>query len=275
MSVNASLEAAAFIRHSRSIMLWGETCQHELASKQVLILGLGGLGSHLALALSAAGVGQLILIDDDKVELSNLPRQTLYQHSDVGQLKVDACRRALQARNPQTRLTTYPQRPTSAQLQQWAQACDLLLDCSDNLPTRLLLNQMARQLQRPLFAAAISGKQAQLYLLSQQQACYRCLAGDLTSTAQNCAALGVHPVLAALTAQQLAFFSLQYLLGEPVPLDQLALWQHQHFQFYPLARDASCPVCGDAQAGKDKNCFDHKNELAQPNRNVSHGQESI
>lgn len=248
MSVSSSLDATAFIRHSRSIMVWGETSQLMLSSKKVLILGLGGLGSHVALALSAAGVGQLVLVDDDKVELSNLPRQTLYQQSDIGQLKVEACRRALQARNPQTRLTTYAQRPTSAQLQPWAQACDLLLDCSDNLPTRLLLNQVARQLQRPLFAAAISARQAQLYLLSQQQACYRCLTGDLTSTAQNCAALGVHPVLAALTAQQLAFFSLQYLLGEAVPLDQLALWQHQHFQFYPLERDASCPICADDQS---------------------------
>lgn len=253
MPANSSLDTTAFIRHSRSIMLWGEASQQALAGKQVLILGLGGLGSHLALALCAAGVGQLILIDDDKVELSNLPRQTLYQQSEVGQLKVDACRRALQARNPQSRLTTYAQRPTAAQLQLWAQSCDLLVDCSDNLPTRLLLNQVARQLPRPLFAAAISASQAQLYLLSQQQACYRCLVGDLTATPQNCTALGVHPVLAALTAQQLAFFSLQYLLGEPVPLDQLAVWQHQHFKFYPLGRDTSCPVCAEHHANKSDN----------------------
>lgn len=275
MSVSSSLDAAAFIRHSRSIMLWGETSQLMLRSKKVLILGLGGLGSHVALALSAAGVGQLVLIDDDRIELSNLPRQTLYQQSDIGQLKVEACRRALQARNPQTRLITYAQRPTSAQLQQWAQPCDLLLDCSDNLPTRLLLNQVARQLQRPLFAAAISAMQAQLYLLSQQQACYRCLTGDVTSTAQNCAALGVHPVLAALTAQQLAFFSLQYLLGEPVPLDQLALWQHSHFQFYPLQRDAHCPVCGDVKPSTAEHCFENQSERPHPNSHVCDHKDSI
>jgi molybdopterin/thiamine biosynthesis adenylyltransferase len=245
MSVSPSLDAAQFIRHSRSIMLWGETSQQRLAGKQVLILGLGGLGSHLALALAAAGVGSLVLIDDDKVELSNLPRQTLYQQSDVGQPKVHACLRALKARNPHTQLTGYAQRPDAAQLQQWAHSCDLLLDCSDNLPTRLQLNQASRNLQRPLFSAAISANQAQLYLLSQQQACYRCLAGDLATTPQNCATQGVHPVLAALTAQQLAFFSLQYLLGEAVPLDQLALWHHSHFQFYPLDRDLACPVCAD------------------------------
>lgn len=239
----ASLTAQDFIRHSRSIMHWGEPTQLQLAGKKVLILGLGGLGCHVALSLCAAGVGALLLIDDDKVELSNLPRQTLYRQLDIGQPKVLAAQRTLQAHNPACQIMVYQGRPEQSTLRELAAECDLLLDCSDNLPTRLMLDKVSRAIQRPLFAAAVSASSAQLYLLSQQHACYHCLAGHTSVASQNCANLGVQPALAALTAQQLAYLTLEYLAGQPVPQDQFALWQANQFRFYPLKRDSQCQHC--------------------------------
>lgn len=238
-----TLSTEAFIRHSRSIMYWGEAAQQQLAGKQVVVLGLGGLGCHVALSLCAAGVGRLVLIDDDQVELSNLPRQTLYQTAQLGQPKVQAAANLLRAQNPACQLQLYQGRPDENTLSTLASQADLLLDCSDNLPTRLLMDKVSRQLQRPLFAAAVSAANAQLYLLSQQQACYHCLTGPTTTLSQNCASLGVQPALAALTAQQLAYLTLEFLTGAKLPLDCFARWQHRQFHFYTITRDPQCRHC--------------------------------
>lgn len=255
-----TLSDAEFIRYSRSLMLAddGDSRQLRLKHARVLILGVGGLGCPVATTLVGAGVGQLTLIDGDKVELSNLPRQSLYQTTDIGKPKAEVAAARLRLQNPHPRLTVLPCRPDDQQLRQAIADCDVLVDCSDNLPTRLQLNRLARETGKPLFAGAVSGTSAQLYLLNSQTACYQCLVDPNWQALQNCRTLGVDPALVALTAQQLAWLLLQYLQATPaqqasaVPFGHYGRFAASHsqigFHWYPLHANPSCACCG---AGAD------------------------
>ncbi len=177
-----------FIRYSRSLMLGEDGEQRQLALRQsrVLVIGLGGLGAQLTTSLVASGVGQLWLFDPDRVELSNLPRQPLYQSADIGRYKTDVALKRLAAMNPAPLLHGFRQAPTDTQLLELLPTLDLVLDCSDNTTTRLQLNRLCRQQHKPLMSAAVSGQQAQLYLVSQQGPCYQCLfGGPLTAEASG------------------------------------------------------------------------------------------
>lgn len=204
-----------FIRYSRSIMLHGETAQQQLGAHKVLIVGLGGLGAPLSLTLAAAGVGQLLLCDDDAIELSNLARQTLYEPRDCGEFKAQVLAARLKRQNPNCQLQAIPTRADAKMLASLGHDCSLWLDCSDNLATRLLLAQQSRALDIPLFGAAVSADNAQLYLFDQTGPCYQCVVGSANTGPANCQSLGVDPALVQLCAQQLAFFVLQYLRATP------------------------------------------------------------
>lgn len=206
------LSATEFIRYSRSIMHFGEQAQQQLKARTVLIVGLGGLGAPLALSLAAAGVGELILFDDDCVELSNLARQTLYTPTDCGLFKCDVLAARLRQQNPHVQIKAFATRPNAELLAQLGADCSLLLDCTDNFDSRLLLNQQSRLLQLPLLSASVSANHAQLYLLDQTGPCYQCVVGDdAAATTGNCQSLGVDPVLVQLVAQQLAYVALCFL----------------------------------------------------------------
>ncbi len=206
------LSATEFIRYSRSIMHFGEQAQQQLKARTVLIVGLGGLGAPLALSLAAAGVGELMLFDDDRVELSNLARQTLYTPTDCGLFKCDVLAALLRKQNPHVQIKAFATRPSAELLAQLGAQCSLLLDCTDNFDSRLLLNQQSRLLQLPLLSASVSANHAQLYLLDQTGPCYQCVVGDdAAATTGNCQSLGVDPVLVQLVAQQLAYVALCFL----------------------------------------------------------------
>ena len=269
MHTETRLSDAEFIRYSRSLML-GETAearQLRLKQARVLVLGLGGLGCPVATTLVSAGVGALTLIDGDNVELSNLPRQQLYQTSDVGNPKVEVAAARLRQHNPHPQLQVLQGRPDEQRLREFAADCDVLVDCSDNLPTRLQLNRLARETGKPLFAGAVSGTSAQLYLLNPHTACYQCLVDPGWQVLQNCRSLGVDPALVTLTAQQLVWLLLQYLQAGPadasdaVPFGQAnpvpfghygrfaASGNHIGFHWYPLHANPGCACCGTAQQG--------------------------
>ena len=254
-----SLSDAEFIRYSRSLMLGedGEIRQLRLKQAKVLLLGLGGLGCPVATTLVNAGIGAITLIDSDVVELSNLPRQSLYQTSDIGQAKAVVAAARLRQHNPHPHISAVKGRPDTHQLSQLVKTCDLLIDCSDNLPTRLQLNALAHAAGKPLFAGAVSGHSAQIYLLSPATACYQCLVDPHWQALQNCRTLGVDPALVALTAQQLALLLLQYLQADSavrpaaVPFGHYGrylAWQPGHssisgFRWYPLQADPNCGCC--------------------------------
>jgi molybdopterin/thiamine biosynthesis adenylyltransferase len=259
-----SLSDAEFIRYSRSLMLGedGEIRQLRLKQAKVLLLGVGGLGCPVATTLVNAGIGAITLIDSDVVELSNLPRQSLYQTSEIGQPKAKVAAARLHQHNPHPQLRVLQCRPDAQQLSELAQACDLLIDCSDNLPTRLQLNTLAHAAGKPLFAGAVSGSAAQLYLFSPATACYQCLVDPDWQALQNCRTLGVDPALVALTAQQLALLVLHYLQTgsaerhAAVPFGHYGRYQPWQpgqnsasgFQWYPVQADPNCGCCAPSFA---------------------------
>jgi molybdopterin/thiamine biosynthesis adenylyltransferase len=274
-----------FIRYSRSLMLGDDALERQLRLRQarVLVLGLGGLGCPVASTLISAGVGALTLIDGDVVELSNLPRQQLYQTNDVGKPKAKVAAARLRQHNPHPQLQVLQCRLNDEALREAAEVCDVLVDCSDNLPTRLQLNRLARETGKPLFAGAVSGASAQLYLLNRHSACYQCLVDPDWQMLQNCRSMGVDPALVTLTAQQLAWLLLQYLqasadqIAQAVPFGQAnqmpfgqanpvpfghdssipfghygrfaATDYHIGFHWYPLQQNPDCACCGTAQHG--------------------------
>lgn len=251
-----TLSDSEFIRYSRSLMLGDDGVERQLRLKQarVLLLGLGGLGCPVAGALVSAGVGALTLIDGDVVELSNLPRQQLYQTCDVGKPKAEVAAKRLHQQNPHPQLRVLQSRPDDMTLQEAIADCDVLVDCSDNLPTRLQLNRLARESGKPLFAGAVSGTSSQLYLLDNHSACYQCLVDPDWQVLQNCRSLGVDPALVTLTAQQLAWLLLQYVQTNPagsklaVPMGHygryVATLDHCGFDWYPIQPNLDCACCG-------------------------------
>ena len=144
-------------RYSRQMILpgFGGRSQGKLAQAKVFIMGAGGLGSPAALYLAAAGVGTLGLADFDRVELHNLQRQILHRTSDVGLLKVDSGRKSLEALNPEAQVQTYSERITSANVREIIRDYDLVLDGSDNFPTRFLVNDACFFEKKTLISGAI------------------------------------------------------------------------------------------------------------------------
>ena len=129
-------------RYSRQMILpgFGGKGQRKLAAARVFLMGVGGLGSPAALYLAAAGVGTIGLADSDRVELHNLQRQILHRTADIGLLKVESGKRTLESLNPEVKVNIYPERITSANIREMIKDYDLVLDGSDNFPTRFLVN---------------------------------------------------------------------------------------------------------------------------------------
>lgn len=242
-------------RYARQIVLpeVGEAGQRRLQNARVLLVGAGGLGSPVALYLAAAGVGSIRLVDDDCVDESNLQRQVLHTTARVGRPKVQSAAETLGALNPALRLEAIAQRVSSANVDELAQGCDLLIDGSDNLPTRYLLSDAAVKHNKPLIYGAVERFVGQVSVFHPAHArgvapCYRCLFPEPPPAAQapNCAEVGVLGVLPGVIGLLQANEALKLLLGIGSPLigrllifDALA----GSFRELQLSADPACPVC--------------------------------
>lgn len=186
-------------RYARHIVLpeLGGTGQLRLRSARVLVVGAGGLGSPLLLYLAAAGVGTLGVVDEDRVDTSNLQRQVLFADTDQGRPKVEAAVDRLLGLNPRLRATRHPTRLDAANAQALVAGYDLVADGSDNLATRLLVHDACFALRRPLVSASVQGLDGQLTTwkayLGGPHPCMRCLIDpDLAEDAlPSCAGAGV------------------------------------------------------------------------------------
>jgi molybdopterin/thiamine biosynthesis adenylyltransferase/rhodanese-related sulfurtransferase len=213
-----SFSAAERQRYRRHLQLAeiGEAGQQRLRAARVLVIGAGGLGCPILQYLAAAGVGTLGLADADKVELTNLPRQILYGPEDVGQLKVEAAARALKRLNELNTYVLHPIRVSPENVRELVASYDVVVDGSDNFPTRYLLNDACVSLGRPLVSGAIYKFEGQVSVFNYAGGpTYRCLFPEPPSAAEapDCNTTGVLNVLPGLIGTVQATEALKVVLG--------------------------------------------------------------
>ncbi|MFC3606883.1 molybdopterin-synthase adenylyltransferase MoeB [Stutzerimonas tarimensis] len=246
------LDDQELLRYSRQILLPQIDVEGQLRLKQsrVLIVGLGGLGSPVALYLAAAGVGELHLADFDRVDLSNLQRQVLHDSPAIGLGKAESARRRLAAINPQIRLLTLETALDAGSLSAAVAAVDLVLDCSDNFATRAAVNAACVQARVPLVSGAAIRLEGQLSVFDPRlpdSPCYHCLYGAGSEAELTCSEAGVAGPLVGLVGSLQALEALKLLagFGEPM-IGRLLLVDGLSTRFRELRvrRDPGCAVCG-------------------------------
>jgi molybdopterin/thiamine biosynthesis adenylyltransferase/rhodanese-related sulfurtransferase len=250
----AALDADAAERYARQLRLpqVGEAGQARLGAAKIVLLGAGGLGAPAALYLAAAGVGQLTLVDDDRVERSNLHRQVIHADARVGMAKTESARLGLSALNPRVRIETREERLRADNVERLLAGHDLVIDGADNFPARYLVAAASRRLGMPMVYGAVERFSGQVSVFDPRRddlPCYRCLFPEPPSAAEapNCSEAGVLGVLPGLIGLLQATEALKLVLGLGEPLvgrllhvDALAM----RFRETRLPRDPECPGCG-------------------------------
>lgn len=242
-----------FLRYSRQLLLeeFGPDGQEKLKQSTVLIVGLGGLGSPAALYLAAAGVGTLLLADDDQLHISNLQRQILYRTSDISQNKANLAKYHLQALNPTLRTIVIDLRLQEKLLTEAVLTADLVLDCSDNMVTRHAVNSACVAANKPLISGSAVGFSGQLLTIEPPyaQGCYACLYPEAAEPQRNCRTAGVlGPVVGTIGTLQ-ALEALKMLVGMTSPLSgKLRLFdgKQQSWSTLQLSKASNCPFCRGA-----------------------------
>lgn len=252
MSEHDQLNDEELLRYSRQILLQQVDIagQLRLKNSRVLIVGVGGLGSPVALYLAAAGVGELHLADFDTVDLTNLQRQIAHDTASVGQAKVDSAAARLRAINPLARLQLHRSALDADSLASAVAAVDVVLDCSDNFATREAVNAACVSAKKPLVSGAAIRLEGQLSVFDPRLAtspCYHCLYGHGSEAELTCSEAGVVGPLVGLVGSLQALEALKLLAGFGEPLvGRLLLIDALGSRFRELRvkRDPACTVCG-------------------------------
>ncbi|MFO0388282.1 MAG: HesA/MoeB/ThiF family protein [Alphaproteobacteria bacterium] len=239
-------------RYARHIVLpeIGEVGQAKLLASSVLVIGAGGLGSSAIAHLAASGIGRIGVVEYDRVELSNLQRQVMFEESDIGRLKVDAVRDRLGEVNPACTLDVFPEKLTAENARTLIKPYDIVVDGSDNFDTRFAVNQACIAEQKTLVSAAISGFSAQISSfkahLGAPHPCYQCLVPDKPTFERNCAQEGIIGPLAGMLGSMQALEVIKELLGigeslsgKILMMDMLAAT----IRIAALPREVACPIC--------------------------------
>jgi molybdopterin/thiamine biosynthesis adenylyltransferase/rhodanese-related sulfurtransferase len=240
-------------RYHRHILLpeVGEEGQQKLLEAKVLLLGAGGLGSPAALYLAAAGVGTLGIVDMDVVDASNLQRQILHNMERVGERKVDSAKKTLTAINPDVDVVTYDVRFGADNILDIIDGYDVIVDGTDNFPTRYLLNDASLLKRIPVVHGSIFRFEGQVTVFDPYNGpCYRCLLPEPPppELAPSCSEAGVLGVLPGIvgSVQALEAIKLVLDLGEPLRGRLLAYDAlEETFRNFKVRRDPSCPACGE------------------------------
>ncbi len=194
-------------RYSRQILLSGFDLEKQeiLMNSKILVIGAGGLGCAASQYIVAAGIGQITIVDDDVVEVSNLQRQVLHFEESIGCKKVDSAKNTLTKINPHVDITTIDKRLSHKELESAVTAHDLVLDCTDNLETRNTLNDICYAMKKPLVSGAAIRMEGQIFCVipSMKTACYRCLSHYFGEQNLSCVEAGVmSPVVGIVGASQ-------------------------------------------------------------------------
>jgi molybdopterin/thiamine biosynthesis adenylyltransferase/rhodanese-related sulfurtransferase len=253
------LNREEFLRYGRHLIIpeVGLEGQRRLKSASVLIIGAGGLGSPLAFYLTAAGVGRIGIVDFDVVDLSNLQRQILHTTKDVGRSKLESAREKLESLNPNVKIETYEMRLTSENALDLIKEYDIVVDGTDNFPTRYLVNDACVFLKKPNVYGSIFRFEGQVSVFyADKGPCYRCLYKEPPppGLVPSCAEGGVLGVLPGIigTIQALETIKLILGIGEPL-IGKLLLFDALRMKFreLKLRKDPECPVCGENPTVKE------------------------
>lgn len=249
----ASLSADELLRYARHLTLteFGVSGQEKLKAARVLLVGAGGLGSPAALYLAAAGVGTLGVIDSDVVDVSNLQRQVLHDTAAVGEAKTASAARRLKALNPHVTVDEINARLTSANAREVVRQYDVVVDGSDNFPTRYLVNDACVLERKPLIYGSILRFEGQLSIFCAPGGpCYRCLFSEPppAELVPSCADAGVLGVLPGIIGTLQALEAIKWIVGiGESTVGRLVVFDALRLQFREIAvrRDPDCAMCGD------------------------------
>lgn len=240
------------LRYSRQILLprIDVNGQERLLNASVLVVGAGGLGSPVALYLAAAGVGHIAIADADTVDVSNLQRQILHRHQDLGENKAHSAARAMAAINPDIKISAIPERLMGEALERSVAASDVVVDCSDNFATRYAVNEVCLRAGKPLVSAAAIRMEGQLAVFDPRQAdapCYACLYPPteerLSQGGERCADSGVLGPVVGMMGSWQALEVIKLLTDDDYSASgTLWLWDAQYLEMrrFNLKRDRQC-----------------------------------
>ncbi|MBF0464873.1 MAG: molybdopterin-synthase adenylyltransferase MoeB [Nitrospirae bacterium] len=240
------------LRYSRHIILpeIGGKGQAKIAKAKVFIIGAGGLGCPVGFFLTAAGVGTIAMIDDDYVELSNLQRQIAHSTRTIGMPKVDSARATFEALNPDVDFIALKQRITAENIMELIEGYDIVVDGSDNFPTRYLINDACVLMGKPLASAAILRFEGQVTtIIPGVGHCYRCLFEEMppAGLVPSCQEAGVLGVLPGIIGGLQAMEVLKIILGKgDVLKESLLIYDalKTTFRKVKVPRNPDCKVCG-------------------------------
>lgn len=252
----SQLSDAQLLRYARQLLLpeidiEGQT---RLLNSRALVFGMGGLGSPVAMYLATSGVGELVITDPDRVELSNLQRQIAHTTASIGENKAASARRMLAALNPEVRVTAVECKFTEAQARREIELADVVIDCTDNFEARFAINRACVAAGKPLVSGAVVRMEGQVSVFRldrSESPCYACLYAEGTEAAMACAEFGVLGAVAGIIGCVQATEAVKVLLdiGEPLVGRLLMLdARSMNWQTIKLSRDPECPVCSGRSA---------------------------
>lgn len=240
------------LRYSRQIFLPEIDLegQNRLLNSRVLLFGMGGLGSPIAMYLATSGIGELVLVDPDKVELSNLQRQIVHFNEDIGRDKVESAANTLRALNPDISIVAHPTALLGQQLLDVIGDADVIVDGTDNFDARFAINQACIEARKPLVSGAVVRMEGQVstYRLDHDDSpCYACLYNDIDEPPRNCSENGVLGSVAGIVGCIQATEAIKVLLDFGETLEgRLLLIDARTMNWHDLQlkKDPSCAACG-------------------------------
>jgi len=240
-------------RYTRNIIIpeIGSKGQKKLLQSKVLVVGCGGLGVPVILYLAAAGIGQIGVVDHDRVDVSNLQRQVIYDTTDVGKEKVFVIKEKVEKLNPDVKVIPYNTKLTSQNALDIMKEYDMVVDCSDNFPTRYLLNDACVLLNKPLSHGAVLRFDGQLTtIIPKVSACYRCILKKppTPGTVPSCREAGILGATCGTIGSLQAMEVIKYLTGAGnLLINKFLVFSGLNLEFRVIntKRNEKCPVCGN------------------------------
>ncbi|OGO27944.1 MAG: molybdenum cofactor biosynthesis protein MoeB [Chloroflexi bacterium RBG_16_54_11] len=280
-SMLPDLSHEEILRYSRHLLIpdVGMQGQRKLKAASVLIIGTGGLGSPVALYLAAAGVGRIGLVDYDVVDRTNLQRQVIHGTSTVDQLKVESARQRMLDLNPDIQVETYNEAFTSANARRVAEPYELVVDGSDNFPTRYLTNDLCVLTGKPNVYGSVYRFEGQVSVFDARRGpCYRCLFPEPPppGLVPSCAESGVLGILPGTIGTLQATEAIKLIIGLGDPLiGRLLLYnaQDMSFEFVRLHKNANCSACGENPSVTE--LIDYDAFCGVPGREVEDGSAGV